>query len=92
MLSSEGLRIITISRAPGYQRGGTTAEGRSVTHTRSAGGMVWRRGSIEGAASPPRYGNRRIVVDREKGSGEAAYSASPKIAVMCPRRSGRRWT
>jgi hypothetical protein len=45
---SEVLRLITLSRAPGHQSAGTMAEGRSVTHARIAGGMVWRRGAVRG--------------------------------------------
>ena len=59
---------------------------------RSAGGVVWRREADPWAATPPRYGNRRTAVDRENDPGPAAYSASPKRAVMYPRRLGRRWT
>jgi hypothetical protein len=59
---------------------------------RSAGGVVWRREADPGAATPPRYGNRRTAVDRENDSGPAVYSTSPKRAVMYPRRLGRRWT
>jgi hypothetical protein len=90
-LFSEGLRLITISRARGHQRAGTTAEGRSVTQARSRWRGLAPRGDL-GAAIPPCYGNRRTVVDRAKGSGAAAYSTSPKRAVMYPRRVGRRCT
>jgi hypothetical protein len=90
-LSSGGCRIITLSRVPGRQMAGTAAERHSVTDQRAAGGVVWHR-RLPRTAKPPGYGNRRTVVDRKNGSGSAGYSASPKIAVTCPRRIGRRWT
>jgi hypothetical protein len=90
-LSSDGLHIITLSRVPGRQMAGTTAERHSATDLHAAGGVAWRR-RLPRTAMPPRYGNRRTVVDRKNGWGSAVYSALPKIAVMCPRRIGRRWT
>jgi hypothetical protein len=89
--SSGGLRIITLSRAPGHPMAGTTSKRHSVTELHAAGGVVWRR-RLPRTAKPARYGNRRTVVDKKNGPGVAAYSASPKIAVMCPRRMGRRCT
>jgi hypothetical protein len=89
--SSDGLRIIILSRVPGRQMAGTTAERHSVTDLRTAGRVVWRR-RLPRTAKPPRYGNRRTVVDKKNGPGSAVYLASPKIAVMCPRRIGWRWT
>jgi hypothetical protein len=89
-LSSDGLRIITLARVPGRQMAGTTAERHSVTDLHAAGGVVWRRG-LPRTAQPPRYGNRRTVVDKKNGPGSAVYSASPRTAVMCPRGNGRRW-
>jgi hypothetical protein len=92
ILSSEGLRIITISRAPGHQGVGTTAERCSVTHARSASGVVVCRGSDPGVATPPRYGNRCTVVVRTNAPVSAAYSASPKMAVTPSGPWSRRYT
>jgi hypothetical protein len=53
---SESLRLITLSRARGHQRAGTTVERRFVTHARAAGGMVWRREAVRGLPSHPATG------------------------------------
>ena len=81
--SSDGLRIIILSRFPGCQMAETTVERHSVTDLHTAGWVVWRR-PLPRTTKPPRYGNRWTVVDKKKGPGSAMYSASPKIAVMCP--------
>jgi hypothetical protein len=62
---------------------GSTAERHSVTDLHAAGGVGWRRRLLR-TVKPPRYGNRWTVVDKKNGPGSAVYSASPKIAVMCP--------
>ena len=91
-LSSDGLRMITSSLPPGNKMIGTTAK-RDTPFATRAQQVAWScTGAIPGAAIPPRYGNRRTVVVRKNGRGSAVYSTSPKIAVMCPRRMGRRCT
>jgi hypothetical protein len=56
-LSSDGLRIITLFRAPGRQMAGAAAGRHSVTDPHAAGGVVWRR-RLPRTAKPPRYGNK----------------------------------
>ena len=82
-----------VGRQGAVGKGHATLPGGGVLRHRRARQVAWfRAGDQPESCLPTPYRNRWTVVDRENGAGSAVYSTSPKMAVVYPRRIGRRWT